>query len=468
MKDRNIKNTIASYIKLADSIKSDYGRNLLSGLIANYEQNILQNNKPTSMWVFIFKSLFSNYTVTYNGSASKKMQLLLWPVQLNHLDYQIPVYHEIAAKTDTAFVCLRKDLLKILNNHKLPVIEVKIRHRFLPSIHGLKRTLALLSIITKAKFTKEINRENINHLIATLQQFSYYDIYSQLFYKVQHDFKPKYHLLGYEHSVVCRPINILANQLNIPVGNIQHGAINENLIPYSICKNQFVWNHFVKDQYKNTNLNVYVTGSPNYNHQKNHSDLPENFNTLFEHDNIILVCYSGPGHNVTVNGHKRNLNALLQIVRKARNYRFVIKLHNKDKVQYYAELMKELNVAVIDQDSVSFRVPIINFIEKSSLVITGASTVSLEAIQHGKLVICMDLNKELQHIEFIRNELFYHCESEEEFEKSINAVLNSDNSYMQKQKMVANFQKECDLLQTDNPTQKISNFIIQSINLCAE
>jgi hypothetical protein len=44
-------------------------------------------------------------------------------------------------------------------------------------------------------------------------------------------YKPSFHLLGYDFSVVCRPINILANHDHVPTGNIQHGFINENLAP---------------------------------------------------------------------------------------------------------------------------------------------------------------------------------------------------------------------------------------------
>lgn len=468
MKDRNIKSLLNDYVEFANDSKNEYIKNILLSLIANYEQNLLQDTRPQKIWASIFKAFFSKYNVNYIEPNTHKAQILIWPVQLNHLDYLIPVYHALPIEAQPTFICYRKDILKILKASNLPTIEVKINHNFNFSINGFKRSILLYTIILRALFTKRFINKNIPNLIATLQQFSYYEIYSQLFHKLKYNLNPKYHLLGYEHSVVCKPINILSNQFGVLTGNIQHGALNENLIPYSICKHQFVWDDFAKSQYKNNDQKIFATGSPNINLQETKTDIPADFNEMFKYDSVALVCYSGPGHNVTLNGHLKNLDALLIVIKKLKDIQFVVKLHNKDKTYYYNQLLKENNVTIIDQKSKFFSIPIVNYIQHSKLIITGASTVSIEAAQQGKPVICMDLNQELSHIEFIRSDMFYHCETSIEFERSLLSIIEMDNKFQLKQEALLHFKNSCERLKNEFPPQKISNIIIQSIKPCVE
>jgi hypothetical protein len=468
MREVNVKNIITSYFEFAKTTRNEYSENLLLSLIASYEKNVLQDIKPQQIWKFWFRAFLSYYRVDFICQTSKKYQILLWPVQLNHLDFLIPVYHELSSSTDAAFICYRKDLVKILKEQNLPLIEVKLQNRILPSISGLIRGIALLKIIGRAMFTKHFSPSHIPYLIATVQQFSYYETYSRLFYKVQFKLDPKYHLLGYEHSVLCRPINILSNKYGILTGNIQHGALNENLIPHSICKHQFVWDNFAKRLYKNNQQNIFTTGSPNVNHLDTENKLTTDLEEIFKINPVILVCYSGPGHNITVEGHHKNITSLLTMVQKLRDFHFVIKLHNKDKINYYNSFQGEYNVTIIDQNSELFGVPIVNYIQKSILIITGASTVSIEAAQQGKPVICMDLNRELQHIEFIKSDFFYHCESEIDFENSLLSIIKMDSNFLEKQKALLHLKNNNEQLKNDNPAQKISSIITQSIKQCAE
>jgi hypothetical protein len=459
----NVKSEIADFIDFTSVFKDEYSKNILLSLLSVHEQLILQDVKKCKIPTFIFKSFFSNYNVDFINSFGLNGQILFWPVQLNHLDYLIPVYKALPCNSNPAFICFRPDLLEKLKESNLPFIEIKINHTFKIKFKNIKRGVNLIKIIFRAMFFYDFKMFKVVRLIATIQHFSYYEIYSKLFFKVKICFNPKYNLLGYEHSLVCKPINILSNKYGIPCGNIQHGALNENLMPYSICFHQFVWNSFVKNQYKNSNFNIYVTGSPNTNHYKNELDYGEEFKLMFKNNSIVLVCYSGPGHNITVKGHLRNLEGLLMAVRKFLDYKFVIKLHNKDKIEYYNIFKNEVNVIIIDQTSKFFTIPILNFIKESKLIITGASTVAIEAIEQGIPAICMDLNKELCHIEFIKSQFFYYCDSESDFDDSLLSIFGMDKNYIQKIELISHFHKSSDLLKLSDPAKKISKLITKSI-----
>ncbi|MBK8567475.1 MAG: hypothetical protein IPN76_30175 [Saprospiraceae bacterium] len=144
----------------------------------------------------------------------------------------------------------------------------------------------------------------------------YWDNYEKIFEQIEKSFSPKYHLLGYDFSVVCRPVSLKAKNSRIPTGSIQHGTVNYNLIPFTICEQGFFWEELAY-QHVNTNLKnteIYYTGSPNPAHFSQDSRV--NLAYMNYKGQILQPVFwfvSGPDL-MTQEGHKANINVLQKLI----------------------------------------------------------------------------------------------------------------------------------------------------------
>ncbi len=468
-----IQEILKLYEDLVSRVDAFYSQKVLNTVISSFELSALQKGAGTTFKSKIIHHLrFFLYDVEVVMSPHiKEADVLIWPVQLIHLDFLLPVYNALVKLgCNASFINLRDDIEEILANNNASAVKIQLKTKYKITYTNIRRGIRLLRIIKKAKSYNKANPYFSRYVEQALYNFFYWEIYSKAF-ELSKNFNPKYHLLGYEFSVVCRSVNQIANQLSIQTGNIQHGAINYNLSGFSICKQQFIWDKLTYEYLRKSGLNneLYITGSPGSKHFASSNEctneiISENIKTNFKQ--IFLVCFSGPGHNVTAGGHILNLKHLQLIIEKSDDAYFIIKLHPKDNTDYYNTIRSLKNVMIVDREHINYVNPIGEFINISDCIITGASTVSIEALLNGKTVIAIDLKNELLHLEFLRNNMIYYCNSPDKVRNAFTSIHEMDNLFEEKMNEIKLYSSDYKLLVNSSPELRIASIIHDKIKTC--
>lgn len=464
MVDEYLKN----YEKLIFFFSKDKNKQCILNALLPLIEKTTNLNCENSVFYKVKKDtirLFYDYRINLNPVSSKK-EVVFWPAQKMHLDFMIPVSYELEkASISYTFVTNQAALLAVLKQQNRVVTQYSVSRTFR---FKLSRFCTLKKIVAQAgKYSNPFKGTVdlvLSHFHAVESCFSVYQL-------IKKKLNPKYHLLGYDFSIVGRVVGEEAVKDHIPTGVIQHGTLNYRLMPYSQAKQLFLWDTISYDTIKAkapASLELIVTGSPNPAHHQQ-SLGSELFSSDFKSDffnsyNLTcLITFSGPGHNISESGHQTNISVLASLFPHFSNVCFVIRLHPKDSVHYYHSLLKLPNVRMQANIAEFEDLKISELIKCCDFILTGASTVTFEAFQLGKPVICLDSSNELNHIEFLKSNLIYLTKNFEDLKVSINSIVEKDNEYVKKNVLIYNYKKNQEQMIYRNPALVISKKIIETI-----
>ena len=142
----------------------------------------------------------------------------------------------------------------------------------------------------------------------------------------------------------------------------------------------------------------------------------------------VLVATSGPGHSISHAHHERVIDAVCRLAAALGDVPIVVKLHRKDRLEYYhprVERSGAKNLHVVADASVAAGYPatIFDWLQGCSVVLTGASTVALEAMVMDVPVITMDFADEIRGVDFIDAGATTHVRTGDELVAAVRAVL---------------------------------------------
>jgi len=460
--------------------KGSISYNLFSAIVPQIEKSFLQDfdkiNLLELLTQFIKNLLILNKWVIHDFySFDVKTSIIFLPAHLNHLDQMIPVYDYLSQENkNVRFLVQREDLFKILKDKRIPVSLIMIDSRisfhiknFIQSFDVIKLLYIVLSSAKQLGITKAFNYT----FKALNESFLYFEL-KEVARILEEKLEPDYLLVGYDQSFFCQPFIAHFKQKGILTGCIQHGNLNENLFKFSMIDEYFVWDDIDKEILGNASYNqikIHVTGPAN---SIEHStlELQENlyrdireFVAFNPNKKIILVVFSGPGHNITESGHKKNIEIINQIaIEFQATYSFIIKLHPKDKLINYNSLIHLSNVHVC-QSGLQHKNDIDWFIKTSDLIITGASTVTFEAWRRFKPVISIDAANDLDGISITT--LPENCKVCNKFELQ-SALYNyffNNGFWKEKMNLITLYKNRYLCFQELDPAKSIGNIIINKL-----
>jgi hypothetical protein len=389
----------------------------------------------------------------------------------------LPVYYELRKlDLNSTFICAKQDIIDTLRQENVELAQIKEINRYKLSSKGLNRVQKFTKIHSTLKRLEQEYYGTKNFVFNALNDFYYWENYSEIYNRCEQLFKPKYHLLGYDLSVPCRAININAKKHGIPTGHIQHGLTNYILGTFSLSEQQFLWDELTYDFYKKIQhpAEFYITGSPKI---KDPEILKSGDNPVMKFLEekskfIILVCFSGSGHNVTEKGHIRNLKILQKIIHEKAEVFWVFKLHPKDSADYYSSFSNATNVLLVDHRHPFYRESIYYFIGAATLTITGGSTVALESLIHQTPVISIDALHELGHVEFLKSDMIYRCDDYDSLKNAIDSITFERADFLVKKELIVRYSEGYFNNKKKNPAKAIARIIKDKIhsesNICVE
>ncbi|MBX2926533.1 MAG: hypothetical protein KF852_01750 [Saprospiraceae bacterium] len=429
-----VQNLIDWYVSFYTKIHpSNKWKVVLKSLLSKFEHNLLQENssiKKNALMKVLIKSCFY-YPVPVVKEA-KEDAIIFWPFQFIHCDFMELVVNALKKGNYSYQVFVfRSDLLKYLSEKSIESTLVKLiykRYSFKYICLNIIDTIRLLFCLWSRGNT--IITRNI--VLNTLLFSGIVESALAAVKKVAKANSNQYHVIGYDLSVIGRALIHELNGLNIANGRIQNGAPNYLLAGYSEVQNIFLWDEISRKAYLSAGFkgNTWVVGNILLQEKLKNSSREFLFNALegTEYKGRVLVALSGPGHNTSVSGHQATITLLRMFILQNPDFQFLLKLHPKDQKQYYRDIEGERNVIFVDNLFQRNLPNAVEFLNISDYLVTGASSVALDAFAMNVKVIALDPMYELSHFDFIyKNEAVQRVHKEDDFLQLQDLVTSDSN-----------------------------------------
>lgn len=144
----------------------------------------------------------------------------------------------------------------------------------------------------------------------------------------------------------------------------------------------------------------------------------------------ILVATSGPGHRISHKHHQVVIENLARLAAELADVPMVVKLHRKDRLEYYQQALQNQRhrLILVREESSGFPRGIFEWLTGCSVVLTGASTVAVEAMLMDVPVITMDFCQEIRGVDFIDAGATTHVQNPEALRDAVRHCLASGTS----------------------------------------
>jgi hypothetical protein len=144
----------------------------------------------------------------------------------------------------------------------------------------------------------------------------------------------------------------------------------------------------------------------------------------------MLVATSGPGGVISLTHHRKVIEGLFRLSEEVAEVDFVVKLHRKDKREYYEEAANQFpnhRLILVDSSSAELPTGILSWFQGCTGVLTGSSNVAVEAMLLNVPVITMDYTGILaEGVSFIDDHATLHAFGFDELKAAVKRVVNSD------------------------------------------
>jgi UDP-N-acetylglucosamine 2-epimerase len=143
-------------------------------------------------------------------------------------------------------------------------------------------------------------------------------------------------------------------------------------------------------------------------------------------DPWILVATSGPGHRISNRHHRLVIDHLRRLSAAMPGVPVVVKLHRKDRIAHYREALQGCDssrLLVVSDGAPGFPRDILHWLQGCPVVLTGASTVGVEALLMDVPVVTMDFCDEIHEVDFIDAGATIHVRTAESLENAVREIL---------------------------------------------
>ena len=381
------------------------------------------------------KNLIPHTRFTYSNDFPQldSWDFIFFVVEPTEVEQLLSVARYCEGKFHFLFITNRIKLFKSIST-KYPVVLIKQRqHAKFKGNHGVLKAIETYSELNPAekKIVTDCLRSRMNY---------FNDLQSCLLYLL-HRYKPKAAFVGYDITPEGRLLGMMCKNMNIPGFVIQHGAIpSDPIYKEHLVDKVFVFGEVTNDKLSEIGLEsskIVVTGAPYLDlilrkPRSNVSKLQERLG-IHDHEPFILVAISGPGHRTSRTHFNKFVQALKKLIEFSTAERFIIKLHRKDTLLNYGlfeDFQDTGKVIMVQHDAFDLEdVNIFDWINCSEVIITGNSTVVIEAMLMKKTVLTVDLNDEYKGVDFIDAGATIHCTSEDQFINSFFVYLKDRQAF---------------------------------------
>jgi hypothetical protein len=246
---------------------------------------------------------------------------------------------------------------------------------------------------------------------------------------------PRVLVVGNDVTLEGRAGCRVAQGRGLPTAVFMHGSVSGSALQSQHCADRLlVFGKIQRLELLHQGIadeRIVVCGAPSLDDRKRqsgrtHALLQSRFG-LRDGEPWILVATSGPGHSTSLSHHRRIIDELVALSKALPSVPIVIKLHRKDRLEYYRECVAgctDSRLHVVAQDAYGFPRDIFDWLQGCSMVLTGASTVAMEAMLTDVPVITMDFCNEIPEIDFIQAGATVHVRTAGDLEQAVRKILS--------------------------------------------
>jgi hypothetical protein len=347
-----------------------------------------------SFWIGYKINQLTSKGTSWNGGV------IICVSEPSHIKQLKPIYYNLSGENDARWISFKINMLELLKSENLPILKVN-----LPFIKNSGLSNAIKNDMKKIDMIGLLSADLKSHL--SVVKFNY----KQLVYFYNHivvENKIKTILVGNDLTPEGRIFSRCAAKMGIKIHSIQHGYVaQDRLQKFHVADVFFTYGELSKAslEIKSLSSTKFITSGACYLENIDKQGFAEEFDKIINHlgfsDPYILVALSGYGHLTSRMNYNKILNLLFEVIKLTPNIKFVVKLHRKENIEDYAEVKNFSNVNLISNtESEELGVSIFGWLNFSSLLITGNSSVSFEAFWLSKPVVSIDLNNEYSEVEY--------------------------------------------------------------------
>lgn len=401
--DMDMKSAISDFHSL---LKRYSGPIYLECLIQSFEKSLIQKERISGTRFFktlAYASLFKHVP----NVCAEKNTFYFWPFQFHHCDFLVPVIkHLQESDVQVRMMILRPNLIPYLKNKGVDGAMVQVQQKLRSPLSWFKRFLSGLRFYRAVKCYRQ-SAEWKRGAMAAFENISLAEQTRSIAEHVSRPNSGQYHIVGHDISLQGKTIINAVNKLGLTSARIQNGAVNYLLCQYSEICEIFFWDNLSKRAYEQNSWKgiAHIVGNQKLWEKQSKGVNKEWHKWLYGNHLFlkrIMVAFSGPGYKTTVQGHIKSLKYLFQLVKALPEIGFIIKLHPKDRVEYYKDLAKCSNVVVTANLYKDLQPDALDVLMVSDLLITGGSTVALDAMSQDIPVISIDPLGEMEQFEFLK------------------------------------------------------------------
>jgi hypothetical protein len=221
------------------------------------------------------------------------------------------------------------------------------------------------------------------------------------------DERPDLVVVGNPYTMEGRVAARIARQARIPVAVLEHGSIFPGSPVWEDAPVDLVcaWGDSSRDALVGCGVpasSIAVTGAPKLD------ALVSDMRSAAGPGEYILVATSGPGDQVSHAQHAAFIELLYRAAQSTPEIRWLVKLHRKDRQEYYEAARRAHPAAAIefvDSSGERFGVDIFDYLRRARALVTVYSTAALDAMVVGVPVVTVQVNDapEGGRIEFMRH-----------------------------------------------------------------
>lgn len=211
-------------------------------------------------------------------------------------------------------------------------------------------------------------------------------------------------VVGNPYTLEGRTAALTAGQMSIPTVALEHGTIFPRSPRWYECPADLVcvWGQPSQRALESSGVSserIRITGAPRFD------DIFGTFDGAYRPEGV-LVASSGPGDQVSLDDHMRFIDLIYAAAARLPNSRWTIKLHPKDKEQYYLRdgRLGTERVRIVRGEKAKTGVEIFEFLRSAAVLITVASSTALDAMSVGVPVVSVAVGataEGLAHVEFL-------------------------------------------------------------------
>ncbi len=431
----------------------------------------------------VFDSVKYRYQIRKRKSIARlndslnKADIVFFPVEPTHLLQQLPVA-KILVERDIRVV-FSTNRIKIFNTIQQEGFDVFIIHIDTNTRAHTEFDVSVLSDqIRKVNIQDSkpiIDDETIEFVVA---RFGYLakDVLALIdsIYTCVNRINPRTVVVGNDFTLEGRIVARICKSLNINSANIMHGSVaGEPLDSLHIADSFFLYGRMAKDYLVNLGISeesLVVTGDPHIDELKIrensiHPMIKKKLN-LQNKQSYILLALSGPGHCTTYEHFDRIVESVVKFSVQEQDIDIIAKLHRKDSKDNYSKIKNrhpKNRLHVVEYGEKGFPKNIYDWLQGCKLIITGASTVAIEAMLMQIPVITLDYMDEYRNVDFIDIGATVHVKQEAELFETIQDVLCSTNNYTETMKIAQKYVESYYYKLDGKASKRISDYLVDGV-----